>query len=116
MRPTSRRTLFAQADHGLLMTDHTSNLYLIVGLGNPGPQYAATRHNVGWMVLDELARRHHLEFRPQQAKAVLARGTIAGRQVILAKPQTYMNLSGQAVSGPVRFYKIPLDQVLIVYD
>jgi PTH1 family peptidyl-tRNA hydrolase len=96
------------------MTDNTP--YLIVGLGNPGPQYAATRHNVGWMVLDTLAKRHGLEFRQQQAKAVLARGLVAGRPVILAKPQTYMNLSGQAVNALARFYKIPLERVLIIYD
>jgi PTH1 family peptidyl-tRNA hydrolase len=93
-----------------------TNLYLIVGLGNPGPQYAATRHNVGWMVLDRLAARHGLQFKPQQAKAILARGAIAGRTVILAKPQTYMNASGQSVSNLARFYKIPLDRIMIVYD
>lgn len=98
------------------MAENTANLYLIVGLGNPGPQYARTRHNVGWEVLDGLAKRHGLQFRTKQARAEIARGNIAGRPVILAKPQTFMNLSGQAVRGLVQFYKLPLTQVLIIHD
>ncbi len=98
------------------MAENTPNLYLIVGLGNPGQQYARTRHNVGWEALDVLAKRHGLQFRTKQARAEIARGTIAGRPVILAKPQTFMNLSGQAVRGLVQFYKLPLSQVLIIHD
>jgi PTH1 family peptidyl-tRNA hydrolase len=98
------------------MAENTPNLYLIVGLGNPGQQYARTRHNVGWEALDVLAKRHGLQFRTRQARAEIARGTIAGRPVILAKPQTFMNLSGQAVRGLVQFYKLPLAQVLIIHD
>jgi PTH1 family peptidyl-tRNA hydrolase len=98
------------------MAENTPNLYLIVGLGNPGRQYARTRHNVGWEVLDLLAKRHGLQFRTRQARAEIARGTIAGRPVILAKPQTYMNLSGQAVRALIQFYKLPLAQVLIIHD
>jgi PTH1 family peptidyl-tRNA hydrolase len=98
------------------MAENTSNLYLIVGLGNPGRQYERTRHNVGWEVLDLLAKRHGLQFRTKQARAEIARGTIAGRPVILAKPQTFMNLSGQAVRALVQFYKLPLAQVLIIHD
>jgi PTH1 family peptidyl-tRNA hydrolase len=98
------------------MPENANNLYLIVGLGNPGAQYAGTRHNVGWQVVEGLAARHGLQFRGQQARALVARGSIAGHPVILAKPQTYMNLSGQAVAGLVRFFKLPLSQVLIVYD
>jgi PTH1 family peptidyl-tRNA hydrolase len=98
------------------MAENTPNLYLIVGLGNPGQQYARTRHNVGWEVLDVLAKRHGLQFRTRQARAEIARGTIAGRPVLLAKPQTFMNLSGQSVAALVRFYKLPLTQVLIVHD
>ncbi len=98
------------------MAENTTNLYLIVGLGNPGQQYARTRHNVGWEALDALAKRHGLQFRTKQAKADIARGNIEGRPVILAKPQTFMNLSGQAVRGLIQFYKLPLTQVLIIHD
>ena len=71
--------------------------YLIVGLGNPGREYENTRHNVGFGVLDELARRYGLAFGKKERKAVVATGIIQGRKVILAKPQTFMNLSGEAV-------------------
>ncbi|MBZ0298768.1 MAG: aminoacyl-tRNA hydrolase, partial [Anaerolineae bacterium] len=93
-----------------------SNLSLIVGLGNPGKQYEHTRHNVGWMVLDELARRHSLSFDKTEKKALTASGSIGGKKVLLAKPQTYMNLSGEAVRGLVDFYKIDLAQILIIED
>lgn len=89
---------------------------LIVGLGNPGPKYAATRHNVGFMAVDELARRHGLRFSTKQADAEIARGEIEGTRVILARPQTYMNDSGRAVGALARFYKLPADRVVIVYD
>src|SRR5438552_17814195 len=90
--------------------------YLIVGLGNPGSRYATTRHNAGFMVVDEVARQHGLRFSTKQANAEVARGEIAGKKVILAKPQTFMNLSGQAVRGLANFYKIPTDRILIIYD
>jgi PTH1 family peptidyl-tRNA hydrolase len=92
------------------------NLHLIVGLGNPGARYASTRHNVGFMVVDELARRHGLRFSAKQADAEVARGQIGGVPVILAKPLTFMNNSGTAVSRLVRFYKIPVERLLVVYD
>ncbi len=90
--------------------------YLIVGLGNPGPKYAGTRHNAGFIVVDELARRHNLLFSQKQANAEIARGNINGTTVIVAKPLTYMNLSGNAVGALLRYYKIPLDRLLVVYD
>jgi PTH1 family peptidyl-tRNA hydrolase len=93
-----------------------ANLYLIVGLGNPGKQYASTRHNVGWMVLDELARRHNLSFDKTEKKALTASGFIGGRKVLLARPQTYMNLSGEAVRGLLDFYKIDLPNLLVISD
>jgi peptidyl-tRNA hydrolase, PTH1 family len=89
---------------------------MIVGLGNPGPEYARTRHNIGWHVVERLAERHRLAFDRVQLKARVALGTIVGRRVILAKPLTYMNLSGQAVAPLMRFYKVPLDGLLVVYD
>ena len=93
-----------------------SDRALIIGLGNPGKKYEHTRHNVGWGVLDELARRHGLAFDKTEKKSLTASGMIAGRQVLLAKPQTFMNLSGEAVRGLVDFYKIDLAQMMIVSD
>jgi PTH1 family peptidyl-tRNA hydrolase len=90
--------------------------WLIVGLGNPGARYAGTRHNVGFMVLDELARRHGLRFSGKQANAQVARGTIGGQSVIHARPQTYMNNSGLSAGWLLRYYKVPLDHLLVVYD
>ncbi len=90
--------------------------YLIVGLGNPGREYRETRHNVGFMLVDELARANNLAISRMQARALVAQGEIGGQKVILAKPQTFMNLSGQAVSGLLRFYKVPLDHLLVAHD
>jgi peptidyl-tRNA hydrolase, PTH1 family len=90
--------------------------YLVVGLGNPGPRYAATRHNIGFMVVDEAARRHGLRFSGRQANAEIAKGEIAGRKVILAKPQTFMNNSGVAVRALASYYKIPNERILLIYD
>ena len=89
---------------------------LIVGLGNPGREHGRNRHNVGFQCVDRLARAHGLPFEQRQARAKLAIGTIAGVPVVLAKPQTYMNLSGQAVSGLLRWYKLPLSDLLVIYD
>ena len=93
-------------------------LKLIVGLGNPGRQYERTRHNVGFMVLDELARRHGLTFSTGQSDAWTARmRDAAGSSIaILAKPSTFMNLSGRAVSGLRGYYKIEIPEVLVVTD
>jgi PTH1 family peptidyl-tRNA hydrolase len=90
--------------------------YLIAGLGNPGRQYRYNRHNIGFMALDRLAARLGLTFSRLESKALLAKGTHQGRRVVLAKPQTYMNLSGKAVVSLARFYKVPLVQLLVVYD
>jgi PTH1 family peptidyl-tRNA hydrolase len=90
--------------------------YLIIGLGNPGREYADTRHNVGFRVVDELARRHGLSFGKKERKAVIASGLIQGKKVVLAKPQTYMNLSGESVRSLVDFYKVELPRILIVSD
>lgn len=94
-----------------------SDKYLIVGLGNPGRDYRHNRHNVGFMVLDRLVERHKLMgFTKKQNKALITGGTIAEKSVVLAKPQTYMNLSGEAVGGLRRFYDIPLERVLVAFD
>ena len=92
-------------------------MWLIVGLGNPGETYARTRHNIGFRVVAELAQRHQLEFSQKRANAQIAEGVIAGQRVALALPQTYMNLSGQAVVGLRQWYKInPATELLVVYD
>lgn len=90
--------------------------YLIVGLGNPGREYEATRHNVGFHVVEELARRAGLSFGKPERRASLASGVVRGRKVILAKPQTYMNLSGESVRALVDFYKVELPRLLIISD
>jgi PTH1 family peptidyl-tRNA hydrolase len=90
--------------------------YLIVGLGNPGREYENSRHNVGFGVVDELARRYGLTFGKKERKAVVATGVIQGKKVILAKPQTYMNLSGEAVRALADFYKVEVERLLIVSD
>jgi peptidyl-tRNA hydrolase, PTH1 family len=89
---------------------------LIVGLGNPGKDYVDTRHNVGFRVLDELARRYGLAFGKTERKAQIASGVIRGRKVILAKPQTFMNLSGEAVRSLSDFYKVELGKIIVVAD
>lgn len=89
---------------------------LIVGLGNPGPKYTGTRHNVGFMAVDELARRHGLLFSAKQNEAQVAHGKIEGVRVIIAKPQIYMNESGRSVGALSRFYKVPIERVLVIYD
>jgi len=94
------------------MTDR----FLIVGLGNPGREYERTRHNIGFQIADRLAAKHALSFSKKQAKALLAEGTIVQRRVLLAKPQTYMNLSGEAVRPLIAFYNLPLTNVLIILD
>ncbi len=92
-------------------------MWLIVGLGNPGDEYARTRHNIGFRVVNELAQRHGLDFSGKRANARIAEGSIAGQRVVLARPQTYMNLSGQAVVGLRQWYKIdPATGLLVVYD
>lgn len=89
---------------------------LIVGLGNPGKEYADTRHNVGFMVVDALAERHGLRFSRKHGKAVVAEGAIDDRRVLLAKPQTYVNLSGDAVQVLKRFTGVEPERILVVCD
>ncbi|MEX2160950.1 MAG: aminoacyl-tRNA hydrolase [Anaerolineales bacterium] len=90
--------------------------FLIIGLGNPGPDYKFNRHNVGFMVLDELAKELGISFGRMQANALVAQGRRGEPRVILAKPRTFMNRSGSAVGGLLRFYKAPLDKLLVIYD
>lgn len=92
------------------------NPFLIAGLGNPGPDYRHNRHNVGFMVVDALARSLSIPIQRVEQRAMLGKGVLDSERVILAKPQTFMNNSGQSVASLARFYKIPLDQILVVHD
>lgn len=90
--------------------------YLLVGLGNPGPEYERTRHNVGFRIVDSAAGKWGVEWKPWQKLGVYGKVNVAGHEVFLLKPHTYMNLSGQAVSSLARFYKITPDRVIICFD
>ena len=90
--------------------------WLVVGLGNPGEKYARTRHNMGFLTLDLLAEREHVKIDRIKFKATTAQATVGGARCLLLKPQTYMNLSGEAVREAAQFYKIPADHVLVIYD
>jgi len=90
--------------------------YLIVGLGNPGREYRETRHNVGFMLLDRLTVKLNARFTRLQSKALVASANYQERKIILAKPQTFMNLSGQSVQGLMHFYKLPLENLLVAHD
>jgi len=89
----------------------------VVGLGNPGLKYEFARHNIGFRIVDSLARDMEIEFKKVKSYySLISRGMISNHKVILVKPQTFMNLSGRAVSKVVSYYKIPLQDLLIVYD
>jgi PTH1 family peptidyl-tRNA hydrolase len=90
--------------------------YLIVGLGNPGKQYQNTRHNFGFMVLDELARTLKIEFRRMQHQAMVTKTHYHDRLLILAKPRTFMNNSGRSVRSLANFYKIPTENIFVIFD
>lgn len=89
---------------------------LIVGLGNPGSEYEGTRHNVGFEVIDLLARRHNISVSKRNFKSVYGEGSIAGEKVLLVRPMTYMNLSGEAVGAILRFYKLEPADVWVILD
>ena len=96
--------------------NETGSSFLIAGLGNPGREYRHSRHNIGFMLVDHLANRLNLSFSRVESKALVTKGVYQGQRLVLAKPQSFMNLSGQSVGSLVRFYKIPLENLLIVYD
>lgn len=91
-------------------------MWLVVGLGNPGREYEASRHNVGFMVLDVLARRHRAPSFSSKFKGELSQANVVGESCALLKPQTYMNLSGQSVQPTMAFFKIPLENIIVVHD
>ena len=90
--------------------------YLIIGLGNPGREYKDNRHNIGFMLIDRLAVRIDARGIKLQSKAIVTSGFYEERKLILAKPQTYMNLSGQSVQGLLHFYKIPSENLMVAHD
>lgn len=91
-------------------------MLLLVGLGNPGPEYASTRHNIGFMAVDEIVRRH--SFSPWKVKfqGEVSEGTIGGEKVVVLKPQTFMNLSGQSVGLAARYLKVTLGHIVVIHD
>ncbi len=91
-------------------------MYLIAGLGNPEEEYANTRHNVGFDVVNELARKNGIELNKSKYNSLYGQGTIKGEKVIILKPQTYMNLSGIAIKNFRDFYKIDGNNIIIIHD
>jgi PTH1 family peptidyl-tRNA hydrolase len=91
-------------------------MYLIAGLGNPGQQYAGTRHNIGFMMLDHFAEKNNLTFTDSKWKALVSKAVVWDESVVLLKPQTFMNLSGMAVAQAVNFYKLPPANIIVIHD
>ena len=98
------------------MSPASDGPWLIAGLGNPGPQYELTPHNLGFLVVDRLAERHGIRVTRKEAMSLVGSGRVAGTPVILVKPQTFMNLSGPAVKGMLAKEEIPAERLLLVYD
>lgn len=97
--------------------DFPSNFeYIIVGLGNPGRQYETTRHNTGFICIDRLAQKHSISIKKLKFKSIIGEGRIQGKRCLLIKPQTFMNSSGEAVRDAAEFYKIPPENIIIIYD
>jgi len=91
-------------------------MYLIIGLGNPEPEYSKTRHNMGFDVINMLAKQYEIDLSRTKYNAIYGSGIIENEKVILIKPQTFMNSSGEAVKEFVSFYKVPLEKVILIYD
>ncbi|HEX6986646.1 MAG TPA: aminoacyl-tRNA hydrolase [Planctomycetaceae bacterium] len=91
-------------------------MHIVVGLGNPGREYQRTRHNIGFMCVERFAERIGLRFTQRKANAEIASGMLDGESVLIAKPQTFMNDSGRSVASLVKFYKAPIENLIVVYD
>jgi PTH1 family peptidyl-tRNA hydrolase len=96
--------------------DTIFNNYLIIGLGNPGREYRATRHNIGFLTIDRLADQLSIKITHVKNKALIGSGFYEQKKITLAKPQTFMNLSGQSVVSLIKFYKLPVQNTLIIHD
>ena len=99
-----------------LLSKPEETAFLIIGLGNPGAEYRQNRHNIGFMVIDQLAQVLSIPLQRVKFKAITGTGKFEGRRVILAKPQTYMNASGESVGPLSRYFKVPLNQLMVVHD
>lgn len=91
-------------------------MYIIAGLGNPTKEYDKTRHNVGFLAIDALADKYHIDVSEKKHRALCGRGAIEGQKVVLMKPQTFMNLSGESIRAAVDFYKVDPEDIIIIYD
>lgn len=91
-------------------------MFLIVGLGNPGKEYAGTRHNIGFEAVDYIADKYNIELNRIKFKGVFGEGIIGSEKVLLLKPTTYMNLSGESIREVINFYKIPSENIIVIYD
>lgn len=112
------RELFKKKDDGQIRfsPEEYEGMFVIVGLGNPGREYASTRHNAGYMALDILAERHNIDIRRHNFRSVFGEGRIGAEKVVLAKPETFMNNSGFAVRDLLNWYKVGHDHLIVVYD
>lgn len=93
-----------------------ATMHIIIGLGNPGKQYEYTRHNAGFLFIDYLAAKHNIKLNKIKFKGIIGEGSIAGEKVLLLKPSTFMNLSGESLIEAVNFYKVDYQDVIVVYD
>ena len=91
-------------------------MFLIVGLGNPEEDYSKTRHNMGFNVINKLAEKYNIEVNKSKFKGLVGSGVIENEKVILLKPQTFMNLSGESVIQAINFYKVPTQNLIVIYD
>ena len=91
-------------------------MYIIAGLGNPTKEYDKTRHNVGFEVIDELAERYQIDISERKHRAFCGRGVVEGQKVLLVKPQTFMNLSGESLRMVLDYYKAPPEDLIVIYD
>lgn len=112
------KKLFKKRDDGQIRfkPEEYDGMFIIVGLGNPGREYADTRHNAGYMALDILADRFNIDIKRHNFRSVFGEGRIGSEKVVLAKPETFMNNSGFAVRDLLNWYKIPDDHLIVVYD
>ena len=114
----SIKSLFCRQDKGQIRfsPEEYEGMFIIVGLGNPGREYANTRHNAGYMALDVLADRFNIDIKRHNFRSVFGEGRIGSEKVVLAKPETFMNNSGFAVRDLLNWYKVPHDHLLVIYD
>jgi PTH1 family peptidyl-tRNA hydrolase len=108
--------MFARLRRPSADTMSGENVWLVVGLGNPGPQYAGNRHNVGFMTVDVLAGRVGGRFKVHKTRAEVVEGRLSGERAVLAKPLSFMNESGGPASGLAKFFKVPVGQVIVIHD